>query len=230
MEKLTSSQQAMLTSHPCFTAASDENQQGIYKSAYIKALNKGEFLQRRGDTATGYYGVYSGRIKAYSMNTDGKSLTLKYLQAGDWFGEISLLDGIARTHDCEVIEPCQIIIIPKAAFEQFVMNDLQAMKAMAKQLCQRIRTSMNLIEQMSIQPLSERLAVRLLELYQASGNPLNVNQQDIAHMLGVSRQSTSKILTQWAEQGLIKLEYHQIELLQPSSLESLCSPLSVPLN
>lgn len=228
MEKLTSDQNTLLLSHPCIAAASNENRTGIEQSAYIKVLNKGQYLQRRGGDAIGYYGIFSGKIKVSAMSSEGKMLTLKYLQAGDWFGEISLLDGIARTHDCEATEVCQVIIIPKQAFETHIMNDLEALKAISRQLCQRIRTAMNLAEQATIQSLPERLANRLLELKNESSECLNVNQQDIAHMLGVSRQSVSKLLLQWAELGWIKLEYHQVALLKPKELKRICTSASVP--
>ena len=230
MEKLNSAQQAMLKSHPCFLAASQDNQAAIYDSAYIKVLKKGEFLQRRGDSASAYYGLFQGRIKVNAVNAEGKTFTLKYVQPGVWFGEISLLDGIARTHDCEAIEPCQVIMIPKAAFENHVMNDLKALQILSKQLCQRVRNAMNLAEQMTIQSLPERLAARLLELYAETGEQLHVNQQDIAHLLGVSRQSVSKLLILWSEQGWIQLDYHKIVVQQPDQLKALCTSAPVPFN
>ncbi|GAA6135961.1 Crp/Fnr family transcriptional regulator [Oceaniserpentilla sp. 4NH20-0058] len=228
MENLTPDQNKLLLSHPCIAAASPENRKAIAQSAYIKVLNKGQYLQHRGGDAIGYYGIFSGKIKVSAMSSTGKALTLKYLQAGDWFGEISLLDGIARTHDCEATQVCQVIIIPKLAFETHIMNDLDALKAITRQLCQRVRTAMNLAEQATIQPLPERLANRLLELQNASKEGLNINQQDIAHMLGVSRQSVSKLLLQWAELGWIKLEYHQVSLLKPDKLKSICMSSPVP--
>lgn len=227
MENLTAAHQALIKQHPCFAVIAAQHQNEIIRSAQLKLLNKGEYLLRRGDEPSAYYGVAKGRIKVSAMNDQGKSLTLKFLQTGDWFGEISLIDGIARTHDCEAIEPCEIIMIAKPAFESYVLNDINGLKALTLQLCQRLRTTMNLAEQASIQTLEERLATRLLELHKG-GQSLNINQQDIAHMLGVSRQSVSKLLLQWSQNGWIKIDYNQIIILSSEHLLALCKSLSVP--
>lgn len=138
------------------------------------------------------------------------------------------MDGVARTHDAEAIEPCEIILIPKQAFEDFILSDLKSMRIITQKICQRLRTVLNFAEQVTIQPLHVRLAQRILELQSISGNNLPFNQQEIAHMLGVSRQSVSKILLHWAELGWIKLEYNQLTLQHCEHLHALSNTGAVP--
>ena len=228
MENLLPTHIDLLESSPCIAQSEGEIKQAIYKSAYIKTLQKGQFLFRRGDEAKGLLGIVNGRFKVSALNSDGKPLTLGYLQSKDWFGEIALVDGIARTHDCEALEASEILVIPKAAFEEYIVSDAKLLRLVTKQICLRMREMMNLVEQATIQSLQERLANRLLSLREPSDNTIYANQQDLAYMMGVSRQSVSKVLLRWAELGWIKIEYNHITLLNLERLLSLCITPMVP--
>lgn len=228
MENLTPAHRALMADNPCLTQVSLTAQQAITQSVYVKNLRKGQFLHRRADEAIGYYGVVSGRLRISAENRDGKALTLTFMQAGEWFGEISLVDGVARTHDCEALEACEILVIPKHSFETHLLNDVRSLRHITEHICQRLRGVLNLVEQMSIQSLHERLARRLLDLAQQQGNQLNINQQELAHMMGVSRQSISKIVLAWSQACWITLDYNQLVLQQPDQLLNLCVSDPVP--
>jgi CRP-like cAMP-binding protein len=228
MENLTAEQLALVSANPCLTQVTPNVQRAITQSIYIKSMSKGQFLHRRGDQPIGYYGVVSGRLRVSAENREGKALTLTFMQAGDWFGEISLVDGVARTHDCEALEACEILIIPKDSFEKHLLQDTKSLRHITQHICQRLRLVLNLVEQMSIQTLHERLARRLLDLSKIDGNTLNINQQELAQMMGVSRQSVSKILLGWAHADWIKLEYNHLYIQQPDHLVALCITDPVP--
>jgi CRP/FNR family cyclic AMP-dependent transcriptional regulator len=228
MKNLTAEQLALVSANPCLTQIDSGVQHAITQSIYIKRLQKGQFLHRRGDLAVGYYGVVSGRLRVSAENREGKALTLTFMQSGDWFGEISLVDGVPRTHDCEALETCEVLIIPKASFEQNLLQDTKSLRHITQHICQRLRLVLNLVEQMSIQSLHERLARRLLDLAKIDGNTLNINQQELAQMMGVSRQSVSKILLGWAQEKWIKLEYNHLYIQQPDQLMALCITDPVP--
>lgn len=228
METLTPEHHALMTANPCLAQIPASTYQMIVKSVYVKSLSKGQFLHRRADDAIGYYGVVSGRLRVSAENREGKALTLTFMQKQDWFGEISLVDGVPRTHDCEAMENCELLIIPKASFEQHLLSDVESLRHITQHICQRLRSVFNLVEQMTIQPLHERLARRLLDLATLDGNILKINQQELAHMMGVSRQSISKIVLGWAESGWIKLEYNHLTLQQPDQLMALCVTDTVP--
>lgn len=228
METFTPEHQALMAANPCLTQIPAHTLQAIVKSVYVKSLSKGQFLHRRGDKAVGYYGVVSGRLRVSAENREGKALTLTFMQKQDWFGEISLVDGVPRTHDCEAIESSELLIIPKTSFEQHLLNDVESLRHITQHICQRLRSVFNLVEQMTIQPLHERLARRLLDLAALDSNLLKINQQELAHMMGVSRQSISKIVLGWAESGWIKLEYNQLTVQQPDQLVALCVTDTVP--
>lgn len=228
MENLTSAHQLLMAANPCLAQVAKHTHHAITKTVYVKHLAKGQFLHRRGDNALGYYGVVSGRLRVSAENREGKALTLTFMQTGDWFGEISLVDGMPRTHDCEALEACEILVIPKHSFESYLLNDVPSLRHITQHICQRLRSVLNLVEQMTIQSLHERLARRLLDLAKLDGNTLNINQQELAHMMGVSRQSISKIVLAWAQADWISIEYNQLILQQPDQLLTLCVTDPVP--
>jgi CRP-like cAMP-binding protein len=228
MENLTPEHQALMAANPCLSQVKPDIHQAIVKSVYVKHLSKGQFLHRRGDEPVGYYGVVAGRLRVSAENRDGKALTLTFMQTQNWFGEISLVDGVPRTHNCEALEDCEIIIIPKLSFEKYLLKDVASLLHITQHICQRLRTVLNFVEQMTIQTLHERLARRLLDLAELDGNILYINQQELAHMMGVSRQSISKIVLGWSQAGWIQLEYNQIILQQPDQLMALCVTDPVP--
>ncbi|MGR6872373.1 Crp/Fnr family transcriptional regulator [Pseudomonas sp. HK3] len=228
MKGLRPEHKALIQSNPCLAQVSTETQQSIAESVYVKTLSKGQLLHRRGDDAVGYYGVVSGRLRISALSQDGKALTLCFMQSGDWFGEISLVDAKPRTHDCEVTKNCELLIIPKTSFEQYLLEDTQSLRHITQHICQRLRRALSFIEQVTIQPLPERIARRLLDLLDLNGEHIKLNQQELAQMMGVSRQSISKILLSWAQSDWIKIEYNHVTIQQAESLRTLCVTNSVP--
>jgi len=228
MENITPHHQAIIAANPCLVQVKPSNYLAIIESMFVKYLKKGQFLHHRGDDPVGYYGVVCGRLRVSAENKDGKALTLTFMQTGQWFGEISLVDGIPRTHDCEALEDCEILIIPKNSFEQYLLQDVTSLRHITQHICHRLRRTFDLVEQMTIQSLSERLARRLLDLADSNGHALNINQQELAQMMGVSRQSISKIVLAWSQLGWITLEYNQLILQQPDQLFALCTTDPVP--
>ena len=181
----------------------------------LKTYEKGETIHHKGDDPSGYYGVISGRIRVSSTSKEGKSSTVHFFNQGDWFGEISLIDGLPRTHDAIATETVQLIVVPKSVFESFLMNDTDSLMFLAKSLCQRLRMSFQFIEESTTQSLSSRLASRLLVLHP---NTHQVSQQELAQMLGVSRQSISKQVLQWEEKGWVDIQYNGITILDINTL------------
>jgi len=217
LEKLTLS---LLKSSPCFQNLDPSKLKDLAKQVLIKSYEKGETVHHKGDEASGYYGVLSGRIRVSSTSREGKNSTVHFFNQGDWFGEISLIDGLPRTHDAITTEPVQLIVVPKPVFESFLMNDTESLTFLAKCICQRLRMSFQFIEESTTQPLSSRLANRLLVLHP---NTHQVSQQELAQMLGVSRQSISKQVLQWEEKGWVNIQYNGITILDNDALAQIAN-------
>lgn len=218
----------LMTASACLAHLSDEVKHILYDGMQIRHLKRGEFLHYRGDEASGYYGIIRGRLRASAVSEDGKPMTLCFMEQGQWFGEISLVDGVARTHDCEAVTDSEVYVIPKTLFERYILEDHSALKYLAKQLCERLRFTLDWVEQSTLMPPPARLARRLLDLMPNQQNTIQINQQELAQMLGLSRQSISKILQDWVQKNWIEIDYNRITLTQFEQLQNLCASERVP--
>src|SRR5579885_2169756 len=84
--------------------------------AVPRRLDDGALLFAKGDAADGLYGVVSGRVRISAAGADGKELLVNLFEPGDWFGEISMFDGLPRTHDAWAIGATELLLIPRERF------------------------------------------------------------------------------------------------------------------
>lgn len=197
-------------------------------------LEPGQVLHYRGDEAHDCFGILSGQLKAFAHESSGKEMTLAVLNAGDWFGEISLIDNLPRTHSTMATQPTSIIKIPKSAFDHAISRQPSIAMDINRHLCQRLRLAFTAVEESVLLPLQQRLAKKLLSIQNPPSrhqkNPIynHVSQQEIAQMLGVSRQSVSKQLTQWAKEGILDLSYNSFAILNIDKITKLAGEETVP--
>jgi CRP/FNR family cyclic AMP-dependent transcriptional regulator len=130
----------------------------------VKSVKKGEQLLAKNAPADGLFCVLSGKIKVSNVSQNGKELVLTWLSPGTWFGEISLFDGLPRTHDSFAQTESTLLMLPSAAFQQLLIEHPELYPHFIRQLCQRIRTLFSLLDETTGLGLKERLAKRLIML------------------------------------------------------------------
>lgn len=194
-------------------------------------LAPGEMLFRQGDAvpagAGAFYGVVGGGIKASSLREDGKEAILAVLEPGNWFGEISLLDGLPRTHDATAARDAEVLVLPHAGFERMMKRPAFAL-AICRMLAARVRSLYGMVEDATLRSTRARVARRLLLLARGDATQAReprpvvpVSQEALAMMLGVSRQTLSKELQAMAQAGAIALGYGRIEIASVEKLRAL---------
>ncbi|OYU44241.1 MAG: Crp/Fnr family transcriptional regulator [Burkholderiales bacterium PBB4] len=193
-------------------------------------LGPGELLYRKGDAATGFYGVLGGAIKVSTLGEDGREGILSIVEAGNWFGESSLLDGHPRPHDATATMATEVWAIPAAEFERLMQRPAFA-KGIALLLCNRVRVLYGLVEDAMLRSTRTRIAKRLLTLARGDATlavdsraAVSVSQEALAMMLGITRQTLSKELKMLSRNGVIALGYGRIEILRLQGLESAAAP------
>lgn len=196
-------------------------------------LDTGHVLHRRGDEGSACFGIISGQLKAFAHESTGKEMTLAVLNPGSWFGEISLVDNLPRTHGTIATQPTVILKMPKAAFDLAISQQPSIAMDVSRHLCQRLRLAFTAVEESVLLPLPQRLAKKLLYILAPQDNQqakifTQISQQEIAQMLGVSRQSVSKQLTQWAKDGILELSYNSFAILDVVRIQALAGEETVP--
>lgn len=102
------------SSNPWFGALPLAERRAMLAAADVLHLRPGEMIYRKGDTLGAFYGVQSGVLKVSTLGEDGREGILSFMEAGNWFGETTLLDGQPRPHDMTAVEPCTLLVIHAA--------------------------------------------------------------------------------------------------------------------
>jgi CRP-like cAMP-binding protein len=194
-----------------------------------KKLAAGQLLHRKNDAADGLYCVVSGRIRISNYTLEGKELVLTWLQPGSWFGEISLFDGLPRSHDAHAEEASELLKIPSAAFTLLLSQQPNLYPHFMRLLCQRIRATFSLIDETGSVSLKGQLCRRLLLLADGLEHQVNktvdlrisISQESLALLLHTSRQTINKLLQELQDQELLSVHYGRITLLDKCKLVAL---------
>lgn len=185
-----------------------------------RVLRKGTVVHRRGDEADGVYQVISGRVRVFTTTADGREAVLTDLSPGAFFGEISLFDGLPRTHDAVAVERTELSFVPSAAAHALLASRPDLLHLYTRALAFKLRLCMAALEGVTLQGVGARLAQRLLWLAHASPSPraLTVSQSDLAAMVGAARQTINKELKTWEREGVVRLRGRTLELLDQDAL------------
>lgn len=187
-------------------------------------LKAGSLIHSKGEACTGLYGLEHGCVQVSTVSLNGDELIMTRLHAGSWFGEIAVIDGGPRTHDTYAVQPSRIAWLDQTAILQLTQRETQFFYWLGLLLCQHVRASFEAIDQFLLLSPRQRLAQRLLQLSQGenperkSARLIQMNQEALAALVGLSRQSVNRTIRQWQQSGWLKVHYGAIELLKAQAL------------
>ena len=190
-------------------------------------VDAGENIYRQGDQATALFQVLAGRVQMRAFSRDGKELLYQHMEPGDCFGELGLIDGNPCHHDAQASSRATLLKLGRADFLELRHAYPEVNEQLLQLLAQRIRLIYQTFEGALLLDVPRRLAGRLLDLGgPASDTPtedleITCSHEDLAKMIGSSRQSVSAILKDWERQGWLEQAYGRIRLLKPGDLAAL---------
>jgi len=203
--------------------------------ASIRMVEDGTLIHARGDGCDGFYTIAHGAVRFSRTTSDGHATTIAVMEAPNWFGEISVFDGMPRTHDGHALGPTTLLFHAKTDFKRLLTRYPVIYERFARMLALRLRATFDLVEEASVAPLSQRLARRLLELAQLEPSAMNaatiprgrevpLTQEELGHLLGKSRQSIAKLLRLWEQDGLVQTRYGRVFIEKPDVLTGIAYP------
>ncbi len=211
MTNRESQARALLARGELFSRLSADELDRLVRLARMRRLPARSIVFRKGDAGREMYAIASGRIRISRESEDGREIALGILEAGDLFGEISLLDGAPRTATCTTIEPAALLVIGRPEF----LDLLDQLPALAVKLLEilaaRLRLTDQLLEDTLFLNLGSRLAKMLLTLAERCGRPtdegveidLRLSQQELGNLVAASRESVNKQLKAWEGEAMI---------------------------
>lgn len=210
-----------LRQHPILAGMTDGEARGLLASLRTRRVDAGEVVFRKDDPGDGLYCVMRGRILIVAESPDGKELTLNVHDAGEFFGEIALLDGAGRSATAVAHETSDLLHLGRHAFLAFLSARPEAMTRIIALLCSRLRRATELVVDGAFLDVSARLAKLVLALKDGNrgSGTLRVTQRDLALMLGVSRETVTKLLALWRESGMVEIGRRRLAVLDAGALE-----------
>jgi len=215
--------------HSFFGALTDDETRELLKRALTKHIAAGEVVFHKDDPGDGLYGVLAGSILIVVASLEGKELILNMHGPGEFFGEIALLDGDGRSAAAVAREASQLFFLGRTEFLAFLRQRPEAMIRIIALLCARLRRATNLVEDSTFLNVSSRLAKQLIALIDGNGPrdatnsaaTLRISQNELAGMLGVSREFVGKQLAIWREAGIVELGRRRLTVRDERALEQL---------
>lgn len=211
---------------PLFASIPEADQQRLVTLLRKETLKKGEILFRRGDEGNALYLILQGRIKI-SLTRQTDAVTLAILGQGEFFGEMALLDGLPRSANTTAMDDSTLYALKRSDFLSFLVHNEKVVRAVLASLSLRLRRTDDQLAEMCFLNLSVRLVSKLAELAEQQGADqdeagtyhLRISQQELAGILGVSRESINKELKLLRDKGWVSTSRNQIHIHQLALLK-----------
>lgn len=195
--------------------------------AQSRCLTDGEMLYARGDRNDDLIGVRSGLVRLVGSTVEGYEGLIGLYRAGTWFGEMSFFDGLPRPTDAYAVGATEVLVVPAARLREALARQPLWYREFARVLCHKLRVALAHIEGSFLAP-QVRVAVRLLDLAEAYGRAtpagvvidLKLSQEDLARMLGLTRQSVNKELKALQALGGVDVRRGRLTLTDIAALRA----------
>ena len=195
----------------------------------MKEIRRRQVLYLPGDPGAAVYFVNGGRVKVSKVTRDGKELTLAYRAPGDIFGETCLIDGGPREEMAEAMENALVTEIKRGEFERLLQSHAMLGYRLSKILAARRREIENKIENLVFKDVNSKLAELLMRLANEYGVDdsrgtlvaLKITHQEMANLIGSTRETVSLTLSQFKRKGLIQTEGRKVILADREGLRAL---------
>ncbi len=188
-----------------------------------KTYTSGTYVCHRGDRFEPWVGVVDGLVRMSTVSKDGKDVIFAGLRAGGWFGEGTLLKNEARRYDIVVARETRLALMSKAAFFWLFEHSVAFNRYMVRQINERLGQFIALFEYGRTLDATGRIARNIAWLFNpvlfpGAGNHLEITQEELGLLTGVSRQATNQSLRTLEQQKLLRIERNGIVVLDIEGL------------
>ena len=184
---------------------------------------KGGFVCRKGEPAEYWIGVISGMVKMNDFSASGKAMTFIGVPPGSWFGEGSLLKNEIRKYDTMALRDTRVARLPASTFHWLLDTSLPFTRFLLMQLNERLGQFIGMVENDRLLDLNTRVARCLASMFNSHLYPgvdtlVQLSQEEIGLLSGSSRQRANQALQVLEKQGLLRLDYGGIRVLDLDGL------------
>jgi CRP-like cAMP-binding protein len=206
---------------PIFSDLPEEVIEQIVLVGNKKTYSKDSVILVEEEVGTALFVIIKGKVKVSRSSSDGREVILTILSDSDFFGEMSILDGLNRSATVVALEDTELFIIQRKEFLDLLNKHPEITIALLSELTQRLRNADMKIKALSLKDAEGKVATVILQLADDIGKikqgtveieklPL---QQDLANMAGTSRETISRTLHSFAKKGMVELEGSKLKII-----------------
>jgi CRP/FNR family cyclic AMP-dependent transcriptional regulator len=189
-----------------------------------RTVPQGGYVCRRGEPVAYWIGVIDGLVKLSIVSPEGKAATLTGVPSGGWFGEGSLLKTEPRRYDAVALRETRVALMPRATFSRLLDSSIGFNRFLLNQLNERLAQFIAMLEYERLLEPDARVARSLSWLfnpflYPGGHTKLQVSQEELGYLTGMSRQRVNQALGALEKAGLLRLEYGGVTVLDVDALQ-----------
>jgi CRP/FNR family transcriptional regulator, cyclic AMP receptor protein len=200
----------LLRNVPLFAVLTENQLELLTSVVSRKSFPRGTTIIAAGDMTDSLYVIISGRLKVMMTDDDGGEVILAILSANEFFGEMGLLDDAPRSASVVAIEPCELLSLSKKDFKKCMAENFEMTMTVLRGIVKRLREADKKIGSLALMDVYGRVARLLLEMSETIDGQKVVTKklakQDIAKMIGASREMVSRVMKDLQTGGFIEVK------------------------
>jgi len=213
----------ILKSVPLFSSFTDSQLGQLLSCVQHRSYPRNAFILRAGEETDALYIILSGRVKVLIPDEEGHEVILSVIGPHEFFGEMGLLDELPRSASVETLESCDMLRLSKAGFTGILKDNFELAMLIMRNLVRRLREADRKIESLALIDVYGRVARLLIDLAENMDGKWIVERappkQEIARMIGASREMVSRVVKDLQRKGLIRAEKRKIYVLDKQSMQ-----------
>jgi CRP-like cAMP-binding protein len=211
---------------PLFLALDPEGAAALRASLTERAVAKGEIIFQEGEPGDRLYVILEGKVKLGRSSNDGRESLLAILGPGEMFGELSLFDPGPRTSTAAALTDAVILALSNEQLRPWLAGRPEVAAAHLQALARRLRRTNEAMADLVFSDVPGRVAKALMDLGEKFGEITaeglmvthDMTQEELAQLVGASRETVNKALADFAQRGWIRLESRQVMILDVERL------------
>ncbi|MUH46309.1 MAG: cyclic nucleotide-binding domain-containing protein [Actinobacteria bacterium] len=211
---------------PLFVALDPEGAAALRASLTERAVSKGDVVFHEGEPGDRMYVILEGKVKLGQSSNDGRESLLAILGPGEMFGELSLFDPGQRTSTATALTDAVVLALSNEQLKPWLAGRPEVATALLQALARRLRRTNEAMADLVFSDVPGRVAKALMDLGEKFGEITteglmvthDMTQEEIAQLVGASRETVNKALADFAQRGWIRLESRQVMILDVERL------------
>lgn len=215
---------SFLQSQTWFTALPGDAQDALETEVFTLSAARGKTILQANERTQGWYAVLRGLVRISAPTVAGRRSDFLGVGAGEWFGEGAALKNEMRRYQVVALRDSEILCLPSNVFHRLQSTNLAFNQCVVSCLNLRLSQAMTIIDAGRTRSPEQRIALSLSRLFWSRTRQLDLTQDELANLAGMSRQTANRVLNAMQERGVISLSMNRIKILDDGALTALQSP------